>query len=446
MDISEYQFAGSKLLDGSSIKVNTCLLLKKFRNEDLPLVLLSILLQASFAIFLGHYYDQRVFMTTGYLLGSGLDPYQQYEIVGVFHHPLLQGLIPGFGYPPPWAFVLGLVFQLSYNIVPNLILYNFATKIPVIIANIGLAFLVRHIILEFSASKKKARFAFLFFLFNPFTLLTTSAWGQFDTVAVLLCVASLYFLSRGRNRWCALTLALAFSVKPIVLPLLGLPLFYSKERKWQTNLEYLAILIGAVLIFLVLPILVMRWQPLLFPDEWNAHFKTAGGLSLFAIIELFNNMQSLPQSLEVLGFLWVPALLISYYRIYRNPPNSQTDLIRKSIFLVLVFFLTRSWLSEPNLNLLLPLMLFSIGAEKATFRNFHFMWVVPLIFMFFNYSIPQLFFIPYPNIVLELASLDSQILTMRLIGKFLVIVFWQIFSWIYLLKIIHGKTSKDFNQ
>jgi hypothetical protein len=429
----------------SSVKGYAGALWKKF-NEDLPLILLSILVQMPFALFLGHYYDQSVFMATGYLVGSGLDPYQHYEIVGVFSHPLLQGAIPRFGYPPLWGLVLGLTFQLSYRIIPDLILYNLAMKVPIIAANICLAFLVRQVIIESKAPKKKAQFAFLFLLFNPFTLLTTSAWGQFDTVAVLLCVASLYFLSKGKNGWCALTLALAFSVKPIVLPLLGLPLFYNKPRKWQLNLEYLAILTGTIFIFLVLPILISGWQPLLAPDEWNAHFKTAGGLSLFGIIEIFNNTQLLPQSLEIFGFLWIPALLIGYYITYRNPPTSQTDLVRKAIILVLIFFLTRSWLSEPNINLILPLMLIVIGTEKVTLRNFHFAWAIPIIFMFPNYSFPQLFFIPYPHIISDLAVLDTQILTLRLIGKFLVIVFWQIVSWMFLLRTLHRKTSKDFNQ
>jgi hypothetical protein len=423
----------------SSVKRFACSLWKN--NQDLILVLLSILVQIPLALFLGHYYDQRVFMATGYLAGSGLNPYQQFEIVGVFSHPLLQGIIPRFGYPPLWAYVLGLVYNLSYRIIPDLFLYNFAIKLPIIAANICLAFIVRKVIMDLNVSKRQAQFAFLFLLFNPLTLLTTSAWGQFDTVAVLLCVVALYFLSKEKNGLGALILALAFSVKPIILPLLGLPLFY-KPKNWRANLEYIGILTGMIFVFLVMPFLLSGWHPFFAPDEWNAHFKTAGGLSLFGIIEIFNNTQLLPPSLEILGFLWVPALLIGYYIIYRNPPTSQTELIRKALLLVLIFFLTRSWLSEPNINLILPLMLITIGAGKATFRNLHFVWVVPFVFMFLNYSIPQLFFIPYPTIISDLAVLDTQILTMRLVGKFSVIVVWQIFSWLFLFGTLKEKPTR----
>jgi hypothetical protein len=412
-------------------------------REDLLLVLLSLFVQIPLALFLGHYYDQRVFMATGYLVGSGLNPYQHYEIVGVFAHTSFQEAIPRFGYPPLWAFVLGLAFQLSYQVVPNLLLYNFATKIPIIAANICLAFFARHVLIEWTGAEKNAQFAFLFFLFNPFTLLTTAAWGQLDTVATFLCVASFYLLNQGRKGWCALALALAFSIKPVVLPILGLPLFFQKTKTWQTNIAYIGILTIAIFAFLIMPFLIEGWQLFFSSDEWTAHFRTAGGLTLFGVVEIFNGTLLLPQSLEILGFLWVPALILGYYSIYRSPPASKTELIQKVIFLFLIFFLMRSWLSEPNINLILPLMLIALGTQKATFRNFHFAWAIPFVFMFLNYSIPQLFFILCPTVISDLAVLDTQILTMRLVGRLFVAGLWQILALMFLYRMFNRKYQQD---
>jgi Gpi18-like mannosyltransferase len=406
--------------------------LKKL-NPDLLVVLLSLLVQIPIAIFLGHYYDQRVFMATGYLVGSGMDPYQQLDNLGIFFHPLFQE-IPRFGYPPLSAFLMGLAYETSRSIVPDLFLYNFTLKLPVIAANILLAFLMRRIILQSGAEKKKSQFAFLFLLFNPFILLITSAWGQIDSISALLCIASLYLVSKGKLGWCALTMALSFAVKPITLPLLGLPLFFPKSKQWQDNSKYMIILFVLIFSLVVLPFLIWNWQPLREFGEWNAHFKSAGGMSPFGIGEIFNNTLQLPEVIEILGFLWFPALLLGYYAIYRNPPNSQIELFKKAMILVMLFFLTRTWLSEPNLILLLPLMLVVLASEKITFRNFHFAWILPFIFMFFNYSFPQLFFLPYPNVLSELAQLDTQILTARLIGRFIVVVVWQIFAWNFLLR------------
>jgi hypothetical protein len=417
-------------------------------NADLPLVFLSVVVQIPLALLLGHYYDQRVLMVTGYLVSSGLNPYQPHEIVGVFSHPLLQGILPRLGYPPPIALMTGSAFNLSYQIVPNLYFYNFVLKIPIIASNICLAFLVRKIILDLNASQKQARFAFAFLLFNPFTLLTSSAWGQFDTIIALLCVASLYLLIKKRKNCCAFTSALAFSIKPIALPLLGLPLFFNNPKRWIIRFKYVGILVAAVFIFYALPFFIFGWQLPTAPDSFIAHFTTAGGLSPFGVVEVINDTLFLPSSLEFLGFLWVPALLFAYYSIYRNPPSSKTELIQKAIGLFLIFFLTRSWLSEPNINLILPLMLIltAAGTEKLRFRNFHFIWIIPFFFMFLNYSIPSLFFIPYPNVITNLAMLDAQIRSWRLIGKLALTVLWQVLAWMLLFRVFLLKKQQSYNQ
>ena len=147
-------------------------------KREAAIVLLSISVQTILAIFLGHYFDDRVFISTGYLVNSGLNPYQPHTLVGVFPNPLLNGIMPIIGYPPPWPIILGIIYHLSYNIVPNLFLYNLAIKIPVMIGNIALAYLVRNLLKKSDSGTKKAEFAWLFLLFNPFTLLTTVAWGQ----------------------------------------------------------------------------------------------------------------------------------------------------------------------------------------------------------------------------------------------------------------------------
>jgi len=384
-------------------------------------------------------------MATGYLAGSGLDPYQQFHFVDVFFHPSLQVPIPRFGYPPFSALILGLAFQLSFRVIPNLILYNFALKVPAIAANICLAYLVRHIIINLKFPKKNAKFAFLFLLFNPFTLLTTSAWGQYDTLATLLCIASLYLLSKGKTGMSTIILALSFSIKPITLPILALPIVLQKQRKWKKILQYLFLLIGAIFLFFIFPFLITGWQPLLTSGEWNAHFRTAGGLTLFGIIEIINSNQYLPQSLEILGFLWIPALLIGYYSIYRNSYDDKIQLFRKATLLIMIFFLTRTWLSEPNINLLLPLMLITLGTEKKTFLNFHFAWTIPIIFMFLNYSIPQLFFIPYPAITSDLAALDLQIRSTRLVGRLFVAGAWQVCAGILLYRSFFAR-KQNYNS
>ena len=149
-------------------------------NRDFTIVLLSVLVQIPLAIFLGHYYDERSFMDTGYLVSAGLNPYQTH-LITVFS-PYIVGVNPITGDPPLWPLLLGLIYRLTYNITPDIFLYNFAIKIPVIASNIGLAYITKKILQTQGASERKIRFAWLFLLFNPFVLLTSTAWGQFDTL------------------------------------------------------------------------------------------------------------------------------------------------------------------------------------------------------------------------------------------------------------------------
>lgn len=56
---------------------------------DFAAVFLSVLVQIPIAVFLGHYYDQRSFIDTGYLVSSGLNPYTSH-FISVFSNPDLR--------------------------------------------------------------------------------------------------------------------------------------------------------------------------------------------------------------------------------------------------------------------------------------------------------------------------------------------------------------------
>ena len=391
------------------------------------------------AYFLGHYYDERVFMATGYVVSSGLNPYQPIELLNVFSHPLLTGIVPRIGYPPPWPLILGLIFRSSYNIVPDIFLYNFAIKIPTVVANVGLAYLVRNILVNLHASERKAKAAWLFLLFNPFVLLTTTAWGQFDTIVAFLCVASLYALSKGKVTECGLLLALSVSLKPITLPLIPLPLLFSERLRSRNSFKYALVFVIGVFTFAAAPFFLLGWNLHLTPTEWNRQFSMAGGMTLFSLTELIQQATLLPQELAFLGFLWVPALIISYYVVYRNPPRSADTLFSTAVGLALVFFLTRSWLSEPNINLLLPFMLILVGLNKLGSRSLHLAWIIPLVFMVLNTSVSQLFFLVDPSVLMSLAQFDQEFRIPRLVARFAVAAVWSVLGWSIAIGMLGGK-------
>ncbi len=411
-------------------------------HQNLVAVALSILVQIPLAVFLGHYYDERSFIDTGYLVSSGLNPYIPHDIT-VFSNPNLMGTNPIIGYPPLWPLLLGAIYRITYNLTPNIFLYNFAIKIPVIASNIALAYATKNIMQRLNMPPKRVQFAWIILLFNPFTLLTTAAWGEFDTLIALLCVVSLYFLSKGQIVKSSILLSLSIVLKPISLPLIGLPLFFSTRQNRRKNLIY--ILISALILvgLWFLPFNLFGWMVPSSPGQVTSYFKMAGSMTLFNLVEVIQNTAVLPLGLEFLGYLWIPALLIGYYFVYRNPPKSMPELAEKALLLLLIFFLTRTWLSEPNINLIISMALLTLVSKKSNFQNFNFLWIIPLIFMFFNFSFPQLFFLVSPSILNNLAQLDQSILFWRLVGKFVVALFWQVFAWRLVIKLLSQNSKSE---
>jgi hypothetical protein len=418
------------LSDGSSFK-------SRF-NRDSIVILLSVFVQVPLAVFLGHYYDQRSFLDTGYLVSVGLNPYIPH-VISVFSNPALMGINPVIGYPPIWPLLLGAIYRITYNFIPNIFLYNFATKIPVIASNIALAYTTKNIMQRMNLPPKRVRFAWLILLFNPFTLLTTAAWGEFDTLIALLCVVSLYLLSKGQVVKSSILLSLSIVLKPIALPLIGLPLFFSTPSKCKKSLLYVAISAIVVVGLWFLPFNLFGWMVPSSPGQVTVYSKMADSMTPFSLVEILQDTAVLPSGLEFLGYLWIPAVLVGYYLVYRNPPKTMPELAGKAVLLLLIFFLTRTWLSEPNLNLLVALALFGLVSAKLDFRNYGFLWVIPLVFMVFNTSLFQLFFLVQPSVIPDLAQLDQSIRLWRLIGKFAVALVWQVFAWRLVYNLLRKK-------
>ena len=414
----------------------------RFQRESL-IVLLSLGLQVPLAVFLGHYYDDRVFIVTGYDVSSGLNPYLPHILNGVFTGPYLSGVFPSIGDPPLWPLLLGVIYKLFYTISSNIFLYNFAIKIPVIATNIGLAYIVKNILRKQGASEKTVKFAWLFLLFNPFILLTTAAWGQFDNLIALLCVASLYFLSKNMVKKSAFQLSLSVVLKLVSLPLLGLPLLFLLKKDWPKILQYITIFVVTIVFLWLLPFRIFGWTAPFSSNQAASYFMRAGGMTPFNLVEFLQDKVTLPSGLGFLGFIWIPALLFGYYLVYRDPPKTFNELTQKAIGLMLIFFLTFSWVSEPYIVVVIALALLGLPFTKVNFRNFHFLWVIPLIFMVLSTNFFQLFFLVYPSIIASLAQADLYIRSWRLIAMFIIVVIFQGFAWRLVIKMFSQKEKSN---
>ncbi len=398
-----------------------------FPSRDLALLLASIGVQLVLGLFFGHAYDIKIFMATGYLVATGQSPYNLPDLRTVFHNPAFIGLT-SIGYPPPWPLVLGLLYLLTYATTHNFLLYNLAIKIPVIIANIMLAYLVRDILLKQGANAKSSRKAWLFLLFNPFLLYFTTAWGQFDSLVALLTLAALVLLHEQRLITSAILLALAIALKPTPMPVVLAAVVFLWEAPWRRLARYLIAFSISMLAFCVLPFFIFGWDATPILHGWNTQFTVSGGMALTTLYELIAGTYVLPGEWWLLGVLWLPAILIGAYFLRRGNLGF-IILLKNSLALILIFFLTRTWLSEQNLALILPIVLILVWLKQLPRLMFYAVWILPLIFTIFNTSPAQLLFPVLPDLMAKLLQWSEIFRTPRLWARMLVVIPWQIAGW-----------------
>ena len=396
-------------------------------TRDQPILLLSVLLQLALGILFGHSYDMRIFMATGYLVGSGQNPYVAQDLTAVFQNNSFQGMT-SVGYPPPWPLALGFLYRIVYALLPNLMVYNLAIKLPVIAANIGLAYLVADILKNLRTDAAVIRKAWIFMLLCPSVLYFGPAWGQFDSIVAWLSLLCLVSLDRGRPLSSAILLALAIAFKPIALPLFPVAILYLLGKSFRQAFRYALWFSASLILFCTLPFLVWGWDLSPILRGWNAHFTVAGGMSLMTFFELLKATYLLPGGWWLLGLAWMPAMGIAIYTLRRGIFGF-TDLMRKSLGMILVFYLTRSWLSEPNVILILPLALILTASGELNSLAFNAIWILPLVITIFNVSPPQLLALNFPQAMERMLNLLEEMRTFRLVARIALVIPWHLAGW-----------------
>jgi hypothetical protein len=392
------------------------------------LLLVSLGVQLVLGLLLGHATDMRIFMATGYLVATGHDPYVSQNLGSVFHHVLFSvgGTI---GYPPPWPLLLGLLYRLTYALVPNLLLYGLVIKLPVIAGGIALAYLVAAILQHQGVSPLGCRRAWTFMLFNPLVLYFGAAWGQIDVLVALLALAALALLVAQRRTSSAVLLALAVCLKPIALALLPAVVVFLAGRSVARAVRYCALFVAAALVFYIGPFVALGWSLHPALRKWNAVFTMSGTMSYMAVLRLVRDPFLLLGHWWLLGLLWVPALAVTFVLALRRRDQTFEGLLDLSVAFTLVFFLTRTWLSEPNIVLLLPLVLLLAARGELGGLALNAVWVIPLAFTIMGWTELQLLWQAFPAAMTRFASLAAHWHHVSLVGRAVLAVVWQIAGW-----------------
>lgn len=187
-----------------------------------------------------------------------------------------------FTYPPLTYFLFGffaLVFKpfLSLknfewivenypHIYGNLktIITIFIFKIPYLIFDLGIAFLLSDLFSDF----RKKRLVFIIWLFNPLSLYTSFMMGQFDVIPLFFVVLALWLIwKRNQNIFGAVCLGIGGAFKMYPLLLLSFVVWLGKDLKEKIKLGIFGLLPYFLTILPFLPSPVFRQVCLFSPQS-----------------------------------------------------------------------------------------------------------------------------------------------------------------------------------
>lgn len=406
------------------------------RVPSLTLLVVAVVLQLALATVFGHSGDMRMTMAAGYLVGTGHSPYIAQDLTAVFHHVGFD-MRPTIGYPPPWPLLAGAIYRGTYTIVPDLHVFDLALKLPVIAATCGLAYLTGAALHNLGAAPHVVRRAWLALLFNPLVLYAGAAWGQIDAIVAVLALAALLLAVSARLDLSALVLALAICFKPTAAPMVLAVLLVLGARSLGAATRYAAVFAAGALAVVVVPFLLLGWDatPL---RHANAQFSLAGTMSPATIVRLFHDSLALEGHWWMLGLLWVPALLVAML-LSRRDDDGLTGLLTLATGLTLVFFLTRTWLSEPNVVLLLAPVLLLGALGRLDRRLFTLLWAIPLAFTVVNVSPLQLLWVTAPGLMNEWLLAAARRGDLLLALRAALVVAWQVTGWWAVASCLRGR-------
>lgn len=358
-------------------------------KESSPLkhVALGLVLREMLAPWTGHAYDFEIWVRLGFYMQNLGSPYR--------HLPYVPGLsfapyptVGSISYPPFSAFIFALTYRL-YQVLgePSRFLYYFLLKQPMILGDIGIALVLSRIIL-LSGNAGLAKNAFKIWLYLPSSVIISSVWGQLDPLALFLMLLAVYFFTV--SKWLPSAAMLGLSIFLKTLPVIFLPVFLMQRGvglRTKSAYSLVSLIIPAIGTLAPASILGWAWQGVFNNMSFQVAIPfPASEMSLLGQVYSFS---SVPPSIRYLvGSLWIPVLLISYYFCYRK----RLSLVPGFLVVVLSFSMSRSFL--PVQWSLYPLAFLLIVFTGNAVKGFVGLAVSSTVFVVLNYQLMVWFFSP----------------------------------------------------
>ncbi len=403
-------------------------------------LLLGLLVREIFSFWTGHPSDFELWVRLGFAMSHGGDPYGILPSVpGLsFTNVFSSQNAPTIAYLPFWPIVTGLMYAL-YSLIGlgNRFAYYFLLKQPVIIGDVGLAYLLYCYV----SARKPSRsvWVLLLWLLSPFTIIISGIWGMFDSIAMAFVMISI--MTTGplrRGVWAGMGIFAK-----------SIPIIYAIPATIKQARGSLGMLlaIGLPALFSVATFLVMRWPlPTIEATLLSAAGTGGDSMSVWDSFFYFNYLGLLPplepNVARILGLLWIPALIaltVVAFRRFRF--DTDYGLVQSLIVTTLAFLIFKARVTEQYGIYLFAL--FAIDVSLWNPKRKRLMLVTMAVVLVYlvtnNYFLIRFLSPVYPNFTEVELRMYQEIGGIRYAAKFLLGTLFTYLNIRYLVATINRK-------
>lgn len=344
------------------------------------ILIIGLIIRLSLSFLPAFEYDQNVFrFWTARLVTLG--PANFYSVDVFTNNPL--GILYYFWFVGLLKSIFLVSAPFSSNIDPLL-------KLAAIFSDLLTGFVIFKIIKE-KLNEKLAYIGTAFYIFNPSLIFNSAIWGQYDSVAILFLVLSVYYcLIKKSPIICSILFSLAWVTKPQSLQLAPfLFIFFLKNfNPIQWIYSLLSFVATAIIIFFPFfpnnPIYGIYYVNLGSTNLFNC--TSCNALNLWGIFGSWKNDMSLFLNIPLLywGFGLLLVILVLIFGLRRLNGNSLYITISVSM---LAFFMLLTRMHERYFLYFFPFMLLSAMLLKSK--------ILMGFYLFFSFMFILNLYIPY---------------------------------------------------
>ncbi len=274
------------------------------------------------------------------------------------------------GYPPLWALWCLIAYSIYGFFGNNVEVWRFAIKLPMILAQFVLAFVIWKFAQE-RFDPKIAEKIFLFTLTCSFFIYIGAMWGQINILSALLTFLAFYALLSKRLTVGAVLLGLAVTLK--IYPLIALPaflLYILKNRNWKEAGKFTLYTCAVPVVFTLSTFAAYGWDILYFLKTifyWAPIYDAnplqlqGGCMNIWSFLSLYGLDIS---KVWILRFIWIPILGVAAIYWFKKRIMNEADLSLALISFYVLFMISYSWVTEQTFLDLLPFIFLQILAYR----------------------------------------------------------------------------------